>query len=107
MQGISHQNAVEIGEWPRRIREVADVRCDLHIVVHRRNLAEDGAVTVHRMDSAPWREDRSKRHRKRAITASKVRPRRRSKCREATVGEHVKGIALPHHMILIKRTDDA
>jgi hypothetical protein len=96
VQRVGHENAIEIREWPRPIREISRVRRDAHAIMGRRNRAQPAAVAVHRVNRAAWREQGRKRKRERPIAASQVGPGRRPERLEVAAGEHVDRVTPPH-----------
>jgi hypothetical protein len=52
VQRVGHENAVEVGEWPRVVREVTAMRCDADSIMLVRDPSKDRAVSVHRVNGA-------------------------------------------------------
>jgi hypothetical protein len=101
VQRVGHQNAVKICEWPRLPHEISEVRGDLHPFVCRRDSPERREIEIHPVNNASRLEDLRECERERAITAPEIGPDRRSKCIDATIGEHVNRVATPHRGIIV------
>jgi len=96
VERVGHENAVEIGEWPRLLQEISAVRDDPHAFVRGRNASKRRAVEIHGVDDAAGGQQVGERKGEGAIAAPEIRPDRLPERFGAAVGEHVNRVAQPH-----------
>lgn len=100
VQRVGHENAIQVGEWPREVREVTAMRCDADTLMPGRDPSKNRAVSVHRVDDAARWEQVRKREGERSSATTKIGPLRRPKRVDITLRKHFDRIAQTHRWIV-------
>ena len=78
VQRVCHQDAVEVSERPRLLREVGVVMDDARSVKLVRQRAQSRGILIDGVDRAPRRQQRGEGQSERPIPTTEVSPGRRS-----------------------------
>ena len=77
VQRVCHQDAVEVSERPRLLREVRALMDDARSVTLVRQRAQSRCILIDGVDCAPRRQQRGEGKSERSIPATEVSPGRR------------------------------